>query len=222
MSIYEIFKVCTGIEVSSFGFWDSWCFLGSLLFFLRSTELQGILWTPWTPISSRLTLLISTPSTLPSESFSRTLSAVLLLKTISSCLADMALSESMIMFHGWPHIVLFHNSPRNMITTWLLHLSRISCTDSTDCRLPPCYALKINLAKLRAAKSQTLPNFFVLFTDSSLSFSAFFNDVVPISSGGKALILASNVNLALKLRDEGEERRIYQRQWSTTVVCLSK
>ena len=73
--------------------------------------------------------------------------------------------------------------------------------------MPPCYALKItlgiNLGKLRAAKSQTLPSFFVLFTDSSLSFSAFFNDVVPISSGGKALILASNVSLALKLRDEG-------------------
>lgn len=40
---------------------------------------------------------------------------VLLLKTISSCLADMALSELMIMFLGLPHVVLFHNSPRNMI-----------------------------------------------------------------------------------------------------------
>ena len=44
----------------------------------------------------------SITSSLSSESFSRTLSEVLLLKTISSCLADMALSESM-MFLGWPH-----------------------------------------------------------------------------------------------------------------------
>ena len=61
----------------------------------------------------------------------------------------------------------------------------------------------------------------VLFTDSALSFSAFFNDVVPISSGGKALILASNVSLALKLRDRGEKRRLYQRQWSTTEADIT-
>ena len=61
----------------------------------------------------------------------------------------------------------------------------------------------------------------LLFTDSALSFSAFFNDVVPISSGGKALILASNVSLALKLRDKGAKRRLYQRQWSTTEADIT-
>ena len=122
------------------------------------------------------------------------------------------------------HIVLFHNSPRNMIIPLdccIYHLSLAQIPLIVGFRLAMLSKL-LCLGKLRATKNQILLSFFVLFTDSALSFSSFFNELVPISSGGKALILASNLSLALKLRDKGEKRRLYQRQWSATVVRLSK
>ena len=77
--------------------WEVYCFFLGPLFITLRDPLNNVNFYFQSPHSINFYPKSST------ESFSRTLAEALLLKTISSCLADMALSESMIMFHGWPH-----------------------------------------------------------------------------------------------------------------------